>query len=203
MPFDALLAPPEPRTLAQALEARGIAAVGLAELAAHKEAQLARHQPSFWYRHEAWLPIVLVGSVGCMAASGGLTRGSAGAQAWCPTLLWMASLALLIVFGVFRVQAGAHWRESGVAVAQLARLAVPAEIAAVARLLLRDLPEAGLVLGELVRQEVVVDPYLLAVWDNEVVCLGIWDEGGVIAGADGLGVASWALEQGTGHAPPL
>lgn len=186
MPFDALLAPPEPRTLAQALEARGIVAVGLAALAAHKEAQLARHQPSFWYRHEAWLPIVLVGSVGCMAASGGLTRGGTALATWCPTLLWMASLALLIVFGVFRVQAGAYWRESSISIAHLGWLGVPAEIAATARLLQRDLPAAELVLGELVQQEVVLDPYLMAVWDNELVCLGIWDEAGVIAGADGI-----------------
>lgn len=185
MPFDALLAPPEPRTLAQTLEDRGIVAVSLAELAAHKQAQLARHQPSFWYRHEAWLPIVLVGSVGCMAACGGLTRGGAALQTWCPTLLWMGSLALLIVFGVFRVQAGAYWRESSVSVAHLGWLAVPAEIAATARLLQRDLPEVELALGELVQQEVVLDPYLMAVRNNEIACLGIWDEAGVIACAGG------------------
>jgi hypothetical protein len=184
VPFDALLAPPEPTTLAQALDDRCIVPIGLASLAAHKQAQLARYQPSFWHRHEAWLPIALIGSVGCMAANGGLTRGmvaDASLAAWCPTLIWMSSFALLIVFGVFRVRAGAYWQERSVPVEHLNRLGVPGDIAATARVLHRELPGSDLILGELVQQEVVLDPYLVLLHNNEMACLGIWDDTGVIA----------------------
>jgi hypothetical protein len=184
VPFDALLAPSEPRTLAQALDDRCVVPIDPAILAAHKQAQLARYQPSFWQRHEAWLPIALVGSVGCMAASGGLTRGfaaDASLLASAPSLIWMGSFALLIVFGVFRVRAGAYWQERVVAVEDLGRVGVPRDVAATARLVHRDLPGCGLVLGELVQQDVVIDPYLIVMCNGEMACLGIWDDAGVIA----------------------
>jgi hypothetical protein len=184
VPFDALLAPSEPRTLAQALDDRCVVPIDPAILAAHKQAQVARYQPSFWQRHEAWLPIALVGSVGCMAASGGLTRGiaaDASLLASAPSLIWMSSFALLIVFGVFRVRAGAYWQERVVAVEDLGRVGVPRDVAATARLLHRDLPGCGLVLGELVQQDVVIDPYLIVMCNGEMACLGIWDDAGVIA----------------------
>jgi hypothetical protein len=184
VPFDALVAPPEPKTLAQALDDRCIAPIGWANLAAHKQAQLARYQPSFWQRHEAWLPIALVGSVGCMAASGGLTHrivAETSLLSWCPTLIWMGSFALLIVFGVFRVRAGAHWQERNVPLEDLGGLGVPEDIASTASRLHRDVPGSELVLGELIQQEVVLDPYLILVCDTEMVCLGIWDDAGVIA----------------------
>jgi hypothetical protein len=197
VPFDALLAPSEPRTLARTLDDRGVVPLDRAILAAHKHAQLARYQPSFWHRHEAWLPIALVGSVGCMAASGGLSRGiaaDASLLASAPSLIWMGSFALLIVFGVFRVRAGAYWQERVVAVEDLGRVGVPGDVAAVARLVQRDLAGCGLVIGELVRQEVVVDPYLIVTYDGEMACLGIWDDDGVIAcaGCDALPTA-WRL----------
>jgi hypothetical protein len=186
MPFDALVAPREPRTLAQALDDRGIVPISWTDLAAHKQAQLARYQPSFWQRHEAWLPIALVGSVGCMAASGGLTRAftaSASLLTWTPTLIWLGSFALLIVFGVFRVRAGAYWQERNVPAEDLDRLGVPRAIAATARKLHRDVPGSELILGELILQQVVLDPYLMLTSNDEMACLGIWDDQRVVASA--------------------
>ncbi len=207
MPFDALLAPPDPRTLAQALGDRCIAPVDWTHLATHKQAQLARFQPGFWQRHEAWLPIALVGSIGCMAVSGGLTRvvapwefgtleigtmeiGTWGISAfaallsWLPTLIWMGSFALLILFGVFRGRAGAEWQERILLPAEFDRLGVPDDIAATARTLVRDLPAAELILGELIEEAEVLDPYLTVQWNGQVACLGIWDDRGVIARAE-------------------
>jgi len=186
MPFDALTGLSPSLTLAEALDAHGIVPVGWDKLAAHKQAQLAAFQPGFWQRHEAWLPIALVGSIGCMAVSGGLSgRIAAGASllSWSPTLIWLGCFTLLIVFGVFRGRAGASWQERTVQVEALAALGVPEGIAGPARALCRSVDGAELILGELVEEAVVLDPYLILVCNDQMVCLGIWDEARVIASA--------------------
>jgi hypothetical protein len=58
---------------------------------------------------------------------------------------------------------------------------VPRSIAAQARLLLRELPGAMLILGELVQDTAVLDPYLLLTYRGERICLGIWDGDDLIA----------------------
>jgi hypothetical protein len=42
-------------------------------------------------------------------------------------------------------------------------------------------PETGLVLGELKQDHTVLDPYLLIEAGDESYCLGIWDDGTIIA----------------------
>ena len=185
MPFDALLLPPRPRLLAELLDEHGTTGVPLEALETHKQIQLERFAPSFWHQHQTWLPVGLIGSVTCMAVSGGLANGMAPAS-FLPsglTLIWLSVMTLLIVFGVFRVTAGANWEEHWVAPEALADLGVPPGVAWLARSLLRAAPSATLILGELKRQEVVLDPYLLLECDGERVCLGIWDEDRIIAAA--------------------
>jgi hypothetical protein len=60
---------------------------------------------------------------------------------------------------------------------------VPEAIARIARLLHQDVPGARLILGELKRQETVLDPYLLIEHNGECACLGIWENKQVIASA--------------------
>ena len=182
MPFDALVGF-ERRTLAEALDRLAIAAVSWQYLEDHKRAQLHRFAPSFWHAHQTWLPIGLIGSVGCMAASGGLANRMAftDASSWL-TLAWTGVIGLLILFGVFRAHGGAEWHERCIAPGALRH--VPPAIAAVARDLLDELPDAALILGELKQQEVVLDPYLLLEHDGGRVCLGIWDGARIIACAD-------------------
>ena len=183
MPFDALLIPP--RLLAEILEEHGATPVSLEALAAHKEAQLERFAPSFWHQHQTWLPVGLIGSVGCMALGGGIVNGAYPGSmlpSWL-SLFWLAVMALLILFGVFRVRAGARWRESAVAVGMLSELGVPSPIARLARDLLAEARGSTLILGELVQEELVLDPYLLLQFGQERVCLGIWDERHIVAAA--------------------
>jgi hypothetical protein len=175
MPFDALLAPPRPRLLADILADRGIRPVALETLAAHRQAQLERFAPSFWHQHQAWLPVGLIGSVVCMALTG---RGSS----WL-SLFWLGIMTLLIVFGVFRVSAGARWEERVVAPRSLLEQGVPLAIARLARDLLGEADGAELILGELLQEHVELDPYLLLRYRGERVCLGIWDGRRVIAAA--------------------
>jgi hypothetical protein len=185
MPFDALLLPPRPRLLAELLDEHGATGVPLEALETHKHAQRERFAPSFWHQHQTWLPVGLIGSVTCMAVSGGLANGMAPASMLPSglTLGWLGVMTLLIVFGVFRVSAGADWEERWVAPEALADLGVPPRIAWLARTLIAEASGTSLILGELKRQEVVLDPYLLLECDGERVCLGIWDDDRIIAAA--------------------
>jgi hypothetical protein len=186
MPFDALVAPVRPRSLADVLDDHGITTVPWAVLAAHRQAQLDKFPPGFWHHHQTLLPVGLLGSVGCMAASGGLAHGLMPVGALFPsflTLLWLGVMSMLIVFGVFRAHGGSRWEERSVTAHWLEALDVPGPIASVARALHRDLPGSELILGELLREEVVLDPYLLLEHDGQSVCLGIWDGRRIIATA--------------------
>lgn len=183
MPFDALVAPVRQKPLREILADQGIEPVSLEALAAHKQAQVERFAPSFWYRHQALLPTALLGSVAGMAASGGLAQQIGQGSPW-PSVLtlgWMCVIAMLIGAGVFRVRAGSHWEERWVPVGWLDDLGVPEEIAEVARIAYRETPGSALIMGELIQEEVVLDPYLLLERDGELVCLGIWDDGQVVA----------------------
>ncbi len=185
MPFDALLAPAQPRLLTELLEDHGAAPVPLQTLAAHKRAQLERFAPSFWHQHQTWLPVGLIGSVFCMAMSGGIANGMMPGSllpSWL-SLIWLGVMTLLIVFGVFRVSAGARWEEHFVAAGTLVELGVPLPIARLAGDLHREAPHSALILGVLLQEEVVLDPYLLIECGNERVCLGIWDDRRIIAAA--------------------
>jgi hypothetical protein len=191
MPFDALLAPPRPRLLSELLDEHRLEPVPLPALATHKQVQLERFAPSFWHQHQTWLPLGLMGSVGCMAATGGIANGMMPGSivpSWL-TLFWFAVMALLIVFGVFRVNGAAHWEERYIAPGELAWHGVPEPIAALARTLHREAPDSALVLGELKREELVLDPYLLLVCEQERICLGIWDGWQIIALAGGKSAA--------------
>ena len=178
MPFDALLVPARSRRLADICREFGTTPVSLEALAAHRQAQMERFAPSFWHQHQAWLPMGLIGSVFCMAMSGGLTNtalpGSLLPSWLC--LMWLSVMALLIVFGVFRVSAGARWEERYLGENEsLTLLGVPLPIAQLARDVQRKAPGSAVILGELLKEAVVLDPYLLLEYGNERICLGIWD----------------------------
>ena len=69
----------------------------------------------------------LIGSVFCMAMSGGIANGVLPGSllpSWL-SLFWLGVMTLLIVFGVFRVHAGARWEERVVAAEMLIELGVP------------------------------------------------------------------------------
>jgi hypothetical protein len=184
MPFDALVAPPRPKLLAEILQEHALAPISWEALAEHKQAQLDKFTPSFWHSHQTLLPVFLLGSVGCMASTGGLANGLMSPGSLLPsylTLAWIGVIGLLIMFGVFRAHAGSYWDERYVVPGALDSLGVPSPIAALARQLHRAAPGSALVLGELKQEAVVLDPYLLLIQDTECVCLGIWDGDRIIA----------------------
>lgn len=183
MPFDALLAPVRQKSLREILVDQGIRPVPLECLAAHKQAQVERFGPSFWYRHQARLPVALLASVAGMAASGGLAQRVGHDSPWPSALILgcMFVIAVLIGAGTFLVRAGSHWEECWVPVGWLEDLSVPEPIADVARTTYRETPGSALIIGRLIQDKVVLDPYLLLERDGELVCLGIWEDDHIVA----------------------
>jgi hypothetical protein len=182
MPFDALVAARSP--LAEALDRLGITPVNDTLLAVHKQAQQEKFGPSFWYRHPGLLMVALMAAVTGMAVTSALSQGLAKLSPSLPcyvSFAWLCMIALPIVTGLFRQRAGSHWEERRVPATGLDALGVPAPITALAREMRTELSTGTLILGELVQEHVVLDPYLLVVHGGERVCLGIWEGRKLIA----------------------
>ena len=184
MPFDALIAVERSRTLQDALDEAGISPVEWDTLLEHKQAQLKRFGPSFWYRYQAVLSVALI------VASPAIGAGAAAIHGFSPawnslsigfSFGWMCMVALITGTGIIRVRAGSHWRERIVPAGRLAEIGVPASVAQVARELAAELPRPTLILGELIREEAVLDPYLLLEYGDQCVCLGIWENDQIVA----------------------
>ncbi|MBN8901634.1 MAG: hypothetical protein J0H57_11425 [Rhodospirillales bacterium] len=180
MPFDAPIAP----ALTGLPDHRAVVPVATRVLEAHRKAQLRRFGPNAWHRHRRSVAAVLLGLMGMMGAS------AAWAPAGLPRLLGcalpflvLAGFAVLVAAGRLRMRGGAEWQERWIAPAALAAAGVPAEIAGLARRMQAERPAARLVLGELVEDAAVLAPYLLLEQDGARVCLGIWDETGIVARA--------------------
>jgi hypothetical protein len=187
MPFDAMVAVTRQRSISETLERHDLTPVAWDYLAAHKQAQLEKFGPSIWYRHQAALSMALVIASPVVGALAGAIQGftaHSSALTIGSSFAWMCLVAVVTGTGLIRLRAGSHWRERWVATGLLDDLGVPEPIAATARMLRRDLPGATLILGELMREEAVLDPYLLLKYGNESVCLGIWEDGQVIACAE-------------------
>ena len=184
MPFDALVAVTRQRALSDTLEDYGLTPVPWETLAEHKVAQQRRYGPSFWYRNQPVLSILLVVAspmAGAVAGASGGFSAHSGVLAITGSFVWMCMVALITGTGLIKLRAGSHWEERQVPIGFLSTNNVPAPIARVARLLHDDLPGARLILGELKREETVLDPYILIEQDGECVCLGIWDNGRMVA----------------------
>jgi hypothetical protein len=183
MPFDALVAVTRQRTLTDTFEDHRLNPVPWNKLAEHKAQQQRRYGPSFWYRHQAMLTIALVvtsPAAGAIAAATGGFNAHSGVLAITGSFVWMCMVALITGTGMIRLRAGSHWEEREV----LTLRDVPEPIARVARLLKADVPGARVILGELKREETVLDPYLLIEHRGECACLGIWENDTVIACAE-------------------
>lgn len=183
MPFDALTDVIPPTRFSNVLAHASLRPVSREALEAHKRAQLERFSPSFWYRHRRWLGIGLLASITTMAFVASWASQSVAPGSKLPVYImtgWMAVITLLIGGDVMRLRSGSHWEERWIPAGWLESSEVPPSIAARARLLQADLPGSTLILGELVQDTAVLDPYLLLEYRGERICLGIWDGDEVI-----------------------
>ena len=184
MPFDAAVASARLGPLSEALEINDIKPVAWERLAAHKQSQLQKFPPSFWYRHSGLLRIGLFASFIGWAPIGALAAHLPWSLPCFIGFGWLDLLIFLPVVAALNLRAGAHWEERLVPESSLARLSVPEPIVRVARQLRPDAPGSALVLGELVQDRVVLDPYLLLVRGHERVCLGVWEDSRIVACAE-------------------
>jgi len=186
MPFDALVAVTRQRAISEVLEDHGLKPVPWATLAEHKTAQQRRYGPSFWHRHQTALSVALVLASPAAGAIAGMSTGfsaHSGVLAITGSFVWMCLVALVTGTGMIRLRAGSYWEERRVPVGFLADDGVPEPIARIARQLHGEVRGSRLILGELKRQETVLDPYLLVEKDGECICLGIWENDRIVAAA--------------------
>ncbi|HTW29455.1 MAG TPA: hypothetical protein VME92_20180 [Acetobacteraceae bacterium] len=185
MPFDALVSTALPRSLQETLERHGVVPVSEAELSAHKEAQIQKADRG-WNRNRALLAVAFLALLPGLAAIGATAAGLAAHAAPCPVglgLTWLLLAGPIVGMGLTSLRSRSRWRELYVSGRRLDGLDVPGPIATLARRLQSDAPGSSLILGELVREEVVLDPYLLLVRGEERICLGIWEGTEIIAQA--------------------
>ena len=172
MPFDATT--PVRLGLNDLLAYYGIQPVSMELLARHKVEQVRVARASFLATWKPW-------------AIGGSLALTAGVLLGCAILLPILGLTVIsVIFArvLYQPVMGKPMVRQGrwVEYRDVAHYVAPPPIARIALDLMDRHPEGVLILGKLVQNEVVLDPYLLFKLNDEQVCLGIWD-GGVIAAA--------------------
>jgi len=186
MPFDALVAAPRQTTLSDILDQLGLKPISIITLEDHKRSQLVKFGPSSLYQHQAALSIGLIVASPAVGAIAGAAEGftpHSSALAVASSFAWMCLVALIAGTGLIKLRAGSHWEERYVGVNDLTDLSVPQPIARIAETVKHRLPDADVVLGELKRESVVLDPYLAIEFGDERACIGIWDGDQIIARA--------------------
>jgi len=176
MPFDGLKpALSAEDALATAFAAAGVGMIAPQLLASHKAKQLQRYEPSRFYRHGAAL--VLAQCALLLIAAGGFCALSSSGHPWLGSAVGAFALALLLAPLKLRVRGPARWRERRVRTLD----GVHPEIRARAQRLTRQIPELDYRVGELIQDEVTLDPYLIAEYRGERAVVGIWDGASLIA----------------------
>jgi hypothetical protein len=178
MPFDGL----RNATLAERLTWMGITPVPDDVLERHKAAEVAKH-PDRADQARVALTVVAVLS----GAAGGVLvgidlSGHMGVLAipfgflitgW----LTVVTLAMLVLsFQHVKLKGPAKWVER-----HHDRQFIPDPIWQVTREAFRHVPCSHLIIGELIQDRVLLDPYLILCVGSERACLGIWDGETVIA----------------------
>lgn len=181
----------------------GIMPIPMAELESHKAIEVAKNPPSaigrFIEDHQAAIQKTVYnltnGCVALVPAFAATAVISAFFAAYTSSSLMLTFVSALMIFPAGfaalkmddlyqgkkgpRFRGSARWHESSLTAAETAAW-VPFPIRAFAEDILVLLPDADLIIGELIQDEVVIDPYLLVQYQGEKIVLGIWNDRGVI-----------------------
>lgn len=182
MPFDGT----RNASLAERLAWAGITPVPDSVLEAHKAAEIRKHPESRLYRHREKMPRYIVQvsyAIGGLMASGATvlwwgpdTSNAVFFGTLCGIGATIASLMTSItVLSEIQIKGPAEWQE------RLWGGELPTALTVIARAAQQVEPRSRLVIGELIQDSVVLDPYLILSTGTERVCLGIWDGEAIIA----------------------
>lgn len=189
MPLDALYAV-ETRTLADTVDRIGITPISRQVLDHHKKAQVAKN-PGHWFapyahRYQDILAGLTI-SATVIAMANMVSSGILGiiGHHW-HIMIGCGVLSVMFFYAVYRLDAlfmeshkikgPAKWREFSPSTLTL----VPTPIVDLAAMIRNELPTATFIMGLLVQDNIVLDPYLIIRDGAEEAILGIWDESGII-----------------------
>lgn len=180
MPFDVLVNPSF--TLADHLHVLGIRPIPMEQLDAYKAEQVRLHPKHFLLRRWTFAVTFAVYMVGSIYHAEPLKIVGAPWWAWLMVGFGCAGMALVMTTVTYmlvsmylssaglKVKTQAFWREKTAFLP-----AVPQDIRAIARKIDANMIDATWQIGELIQDEIVIDPYLLVQYKGETACIGIWD----------------------------
>lgn len=173
----------------------GVKPVPSDTLRAHIQTEFNKHRGSWWFRHPDLGTSLAIGSflfsgmagivcvAGTIIAAHNYNGDAAGI--WGSGFLvfwgictWITTKGFFSVRGV-KVYGPALWREFEVYHLRTTTN-IPESIRDKAAILLREVPDAQIILGKLIRDSVVIDPYLVLRRGQDEICLGIWDDTGIL-----------------------
>lgn len=196
MPLDGTnLRPISRATLRDVADDLGIEPVSVYYLLAHKQAELKKHPGNLLYHHQIMVQEILgsgfiIGLLGVCATIFGsivaLVCGSMMALSiMLMTMLFSSCLccASMLVMFLCRVKEPAQWVESIPETLD----GIPAQLGAIAMAIRRHHVGSYLVVGSLIQNEVLLDPYLtVRTRHGDEIVIGIWDDEKIIASATRL-----------------
>lgn len=184
-------------TLARAAEILGITPIPQSRLDAHKQSEVRKHRGTWVGRHpdlaDALLRFYAVvamfgGVLGMLVIIFSLTDSLISNSSPNQWLLGVSSGCIITFTGSIVLccmimdwdkiyLAQAKWIETE----QLYRITIPADIRRLGNHIKSLVPEAHLVVGTLVQEKVILDPYLLMRCDKQPdLIVGIWDDAGIL-----------------------
>lgn len=175
MPFDGRVALVIRDDLELALLECGFETVDPAALDAHKAAEIEKHPAGWLYRHRSAIQVtsvalLIAGAVAAFAMASAQHEGFS-------LLVALVPLCFIIALSTVPVRGPAFWREQAIYDLSVVHPAVQRA----AQRLQDLLPEVRYILGELIQDRTMLDPYLIAEYRNERVVLGIWEGERLIA----------------------
>jgi len=186
MPFDAMAF--QPASLTDYMAGIGVTPVPMEVLKDHKRRQVEKHPESLALRPVTYLVAGIFIGVGCTVRtvmvvgipSGHLQMMALAMIAFLYTFLGMmvsflGTTLIAHLFGI-TVRGKARWVESLL----WRHRSIPPAIRDVIRRTDNSLP-GTIIYGELVQNQVVLDPYIVVEMKGERVCLGIWEGSKIIA----------------------
>lgn len=166
-------------TLTDIMQWSGISPVPDIVLNKHKQDEIDKHPPSWGFRHYATIRTIAAFSP--MFVSWGLIFYPVDIVSRFAPLVYLLAFAVILLTGFSRPKGPARWIESfrrGEDI--IVDASIPLAIRNVTAEVMSLAPGSLFLVGELRQYRVILDPYLMVIHNDEIVCLGVWDGGTII-----------------------